>query len=794
MRPSKPRLAFLFFALGTAACISTPAYATGPAEICRAGQYGGTISDFDLKSAVSSAQLLGAQATSDQVLASLEITTPHPGQMTSQARAEYCGLAGKAVRTAKVGSPQVAQGYLLTSLRLAEADGQAALSSQAAFQLSLNTMEGGSGRAVRGIQRGLSRSAISPSEPELTMALGSNSADETGNPCGNVLSGRRMASARLMSAMLECAAARALKARDYELAALSKLKLARFAQSLEVVSLDSELLRSQAGRSASEGLEIIEHASESRSKVELADRLVEVLVKTGRVGEYHSAILAAERLAQSCQSENLKADCEALRGRLALAKGDLRGAAGLAQQAIFYESQKPFASRLSDWLLLLADADSKNSKAHLLAAYRALGDIRPFLPAIDPLVEESNFSLRMKPVFERLVANQLQSDSLGDTQISEVQQTIEAYRQAEVQDLLGSECVPARLPLSPNELRPSEIILYPVVLDHSVELLVASGNGISSGYRRIASVKIERRLLSEYVRSFIDNTTLASASVSEEVRNKASGKLYQLLIQPIEGELSEKSTLIIIPDGLLRALPFAALVASDGSFLVQKTQLVIAPALAYSQPGLDRTGPKDAVLAASLQKEVSTPFGVFPRLEGVAVEAESVAQIGGRESRLLRDFTKEDLLTALSKYNLDVLHLATHASFNGGAERSFILTESGVLSLPELRQMMLSNRQRGGEIDLLVLSACETAVGDDQSTMGLAGAAVQSGARSALASLWQVSDVGTTELMQNFYREFRSGNSKAGALRRAQLALLQRGGDNADPGIWAAFELLGGWR
>ena len=73
-------------------------------------------------------------------------------------------------------------------------------------------------------------------------------------------------------------------------------------------------------------------------------------------------------------------------------------------------------------------------------------------------------------------------------------------------------------------------------------------------------------------------------------------------------------------------------------------------------------------------------------------------------------------------------------------------------------------------------------------------AAVQAGASSAVASLWPVKDVGTGELMDNFYRRYREGRSKSAALRDAQLAMIAKGGPEANPNIWAAFTLLGAWR
>ena len=117
-----------------------------------------------------------------------------------------------------------------------------------------------------------------------------------------------------------------------------------------------------------------------------------------------------------------------------------------------------------------------------------------------------------------------------------------------------------------------------------------------------------------------------------------------------------------------------------------------------------------------------------------------------------------------------------------------------MILLSELRQILTQNRTRGDELDLLVLSACETAVGDDEASMGLAGAAVQAGARSVIASLWPVNDIGTAQLMKTFYERYRAGSSKSASLREAQLSMIEAGGSNANPNIWAAFTLLGAWR
>lgn len=160
----------------------------------------------------------------------------------------------------------------------------------------------------------------------------------------------------------------------------------------------------------------------------------------------------------------------------------------------------------------------------------------------------------------------------------------------------------------------------------------------------------------------------------------------------------------------------------------------------------------------------------------------------------LDNFRRSDLELAFAGQPIDILHLATHASFNGRSDRSFIVADDQAILLSDLREIIGRNRASGELLSLIILSACETALGDDQASMGLAGSAVQAGAESAIASLWEVDDAGTAELMQKFYLNFAQGKGKAEALRDAQLALIRNDGVFNDPRIWAAFTLLGAWR
>jgi CHAT domain-containing protein len=483
-----------------------------------------------------------------------------------------------------------------------------------------------------------------------------------------------------------------------------------------------------------------------------------------------------------------------LEARLALASGDRESARWLVEQAILFESQRPLPIRLPDHYLLLAEAEPEARERHVFAALTALENMRPLLPRNDPITEESIFSLHMRKVFEAAVEVQLASTSGDESgRIRTAQRIVEAYRQAELLNAVGSECLPPRNPVQPEDLAANEVLFYPLLLRDRIELIYVSGRDGAQGqvnYRRLPPNRTANR---QEVARLVEDLVISMSYGQDEEWREPARRLYDLLIRPIEDQLGEGSTLAIIPDGPLRALPFAALVAEDGRFLVERTALSVAPALAYSQPGSTRPDAEMTVVAASLEQAVALPAGRFAALQGTGEEAR-IAAANGAPGRHIADFSKADLVAALSGDQPDVLHLATHASFNGRSDRAFIVANGEAIRISELRDLIALNRARGEPLDLLVLSACETAVGDDEASMGLAGAAVQAGALSAIASLWQVDDIGTAELMRQFYSRYRSGRSRSEALREAQLALIEAGGSNARPNIWAAFTLLGAWR
>lgn len=750
----------------------------------------------DLQRAAAAAeQRLSRRGAADpfaDVAPGLDLPTAGAEKPSALAVAEYCAAAGELMRVSAQGSQLQAQTYLLGAFQAASRAGLQGQASVAAYRLGLVSLSGTPASGTRGA-RGRSRGPSAAVREVEQMR---------GGPCDILVRTAFVvnSSLPLSVASLGCAAEQARLAGDHRTAALAELRLARLRLSVAEQNAEAGAdFRREAAEAAQNGLADAARIDDAALRAEVMGRLASAILdaRTGRAVDL-AAVTAAMR---GVKIPAAQAYAAALDARLASAAGDMTTARRLMDDALLLESQRTLPARLPEYRLLLADLDPANREAHVLAAYDALEAIRPLLPRFDPLTEETAFSLYMRRVFQGAVDVQLAGADGGAAtlRVKSAQQILEAYRQAELQSVFGSECIPARDPLKPETLRAGEVLLYPILLPDRLELLYVAGgrdDGKGGGAAEFRRLPPNRNMDRQTLSRLVETAVVSLSGGEDDAWRAASRQLYDILIKPVEGQLTEGSLLAVVPDGALRSLPFAVLLDSQNRYLVQKTRVAVAPALAYSQAGADDAD-RLQLLAASLEKEVRLPAGRFEKLEGTGAEAKLAAVTDGRRierSWVIENFNKADLVTALTREQVDVLHLATHASFNGRSDRAFIVANGEVILLSELRQILSQNRTRGGELDLLVLSACETAVGDDEASMGLAGAAVQAGAKSAIASLWPVSDTGTAELMKTFYRLYREGRTKSEALREAQLSLIGQGGDLANPNIWAAFTLLGAWR
>lgn len=340
----------------------------------------------------------------------------------------------------------------------------------------------------------------------------------------------------------------------------------------------------------------------------------------------------------------------------------------------------------------------------------------------------------------------------------------------------------------------------------TLELLLVTGDG--QPIRKQIS-HVTRAQVLEQVRQFRQQVTDATTSPNEYL--PSAQQLYAWIIEPIKPDLDRHGiqNLAFILDNGLRAIPVAAL--HDGQhFLVENYSLSLMPSFSLTELGSSNLHTMK-VLAMG-----ASDFQHQSRLPTVPLELANIAQkLWSGEVLLNRAFTIQNLQSIQSQRSFGIVHLATHAKFlPGKAENSYIQFWDGKLRLSQVRQLGLHTLP----VELLVLSACSTALGDEQAELGFAGMAVQAGVNSSLASLWSVSDEATLALMTEFYDQLRTTQAKVAALQKAQIAMLKgyihvengnlinasnektllpvevadiRNSNFAHPIYWSAFTLIG---
>jgi CHAT domain-containing protein len=244
----------------------------------------------------------------------------------------------------------------------------------------------------------------------------------------------------------------------------------------------------------------------------------------------------------------------------------------------------------------------------------------------------------------------------------------------------------------------------------------------------------------------------------------AAQQLYKWAIAPLEKDLQNLGiqTLLLSVDPGLRSLPFAALHDGKG-FLIEKYSFSLIPS--FSSTNTDYKAVRDATVLAMGRSE----FVDKQPLPSVPLELQAISAQGNGPSFLNSTFTIDNLNSEHAKGGFRIVHLATHAEFKPGKpSNSYIQLWNSQLQLDRMESLNWRNPQ----VDLLVLSACRTALGDREAELGFGGLAVKSGAKSALGSLWYVDDGGTLGLMSEFYHQLRGATTKAEALQLAQQAIM----------------------
>lgn len=244
-------------------------------------------------------------------------------------------------------------------------------------------------------------------------------------------------------------------------------------------------------------------------------------------------------------------------------------------------------------------------------------------------------------------------------------------------------------------------------------------------------------------------------------------QLYQWIIAPLQADLEAQgiTNLVFLPEAGLRSLPFAAL--HDGQqFLVERYSVGLMPSLSLTD-----TRYVDIRNAQILAMGVSESVQGQPPLPSVPIELSNLVLELWRGRIFLNDRATLDNLRSIRQTQpFGIIHMATHADFIAGPiGESYIQLWDNRLQLDQLRDLGWNDPA----VELLVLSACRTALGDEQAELGFAGLAVQAGVKTAVASLWYVSDAATAALMTRFYESLETAPIKAEALRQAQIAMVR---------------------
>jgi CHAT domain-containing protein/tetratricopeptide (TPR) repeat protein len=366
--------------------------------------------------------------------------------------------------------------------------------------------------------------------------------------------------------------------------------------------------------------------------------------------------------------------------------------------------------------------------------------------------------------------------------------TFEAFKAWELDDFFRDDCVNLALEQAADlseSIDPGVCVLYILPLTDRTVILVGTAAGLKSwtaptpGDELLAKARLLRHRL-ETERGFPSFIEPAS-------------DLHAILIQPCLSHLQQQGVkhLVVIPDGPLAALPFGVLRdARNGRFLIEEMSISVAPGMSLLG-GSSEANTEPKVLLAG----VSEAAGGFAALPAVRAELDAVARVHTGATRLLDgDFTATAFAESVTQAQATVVHIASHAVFSGSSDDTFLLTHSGRITMDDLEKIIRPRKFTGLPVDLLCLSACQTAEGDDRAALGLAGVALKSGARTVVASLWRVDDAASSRIMAAFHRHWRSGGiGKAEALRMAQLEML-RDDPYVHPYLWAPFIVIGDWK
>ncbi len=366
--------------------------------------------------------------------------------------------------------------------------------------------------------------------------------------------------------------------------------------------------------------------------------------------------------------------------------------------------------------------------------------------------------------------------------LMEARDTLEILKVYELREYFKDDCLDAARSIGKkiDLVSARAVVIYPVLLPDRVELLVSFAGKLKRYTLPVTIDELSAEALI-FRKALMKRTSWGFLPHAQ--------KLYNWLIRPLENDLQTipVDTLVFVPDGPLRSIPMSAL--HDGKqFLINRYPIAITPSLILTDPQ-----PIKHEGARLLALGITEPVQCFPGLPYVDDELKAIRDLYIGETLLNDQFTGNSLSVALKKEPYSIVHIASHGHFGKDVDDTFLLAFDEKITMDRIGKYVGLYRFREEPLDLITLSACETAVGDDRAALGLAGVAVRAGARSALATLWQVNDPASYKLVVEFYRQLSTpGHSRAAALQQAQLKLLNDP-QYEHPYYWSPFLLINNW-
>ena len=463
-------------------------------------------------------------------------------------------------------------------------------------------------------------------------------------------------------------------------------------------------------------------------------------------------------------------------GRMYEEAGDYPKALDITRQAQWAAQRVMAADSLYRWQWQAARLYQSTNQPQLAKkAYRgAIATLQKLREEIANASPEFQIDLQedIEPVYRQFLGLLLENQP-NTAELKEALNVINQLQLTELQSFFGDACLEIKqAQLNNDRSLPADTArIHTLILPQSTQIIIEWTDGSISSHAAVIDAQQIQQKLETWRRQ------LESSRIPLGYRN-SSELFYDLLIRPIEGDLASTSIkhLIFVNDGLLRNIPMATL--HDGQkFLIEKYTISnsLGINVKFSQP---TTNYRASVFGLSF------PVNDFPALPYVTKETQGVIDILGGKKFVNEAFTVSNLQQEVAS-NLPVVHLATHGQFGGTAKSTFIQTFERPIFLREFEQVLA---QRIDPIQLLTLSACQTAMGNKRAVLGLAGVALRSGVRSVLATLWSVKDNEVVPLISQFYQYWQQGLSLEEAYQKTLVEFLHQTGSH--PKNWSGFVLI----